>query len=183
MEALNRYREAGVEPVAVECVYTPRHLAAGTDLSELDAYIRSTFNVNDIIISSCFDSPVALHDGRTLDERKFADILRADARDGSLLPCYTLLQEPSRWTLRTVASDPASTTAEAASIQERLDGADPRKLASCVDCDIRDVCRGCPGGRLTQAGEFTGKDIVSCSYRIGLIEGLIRGYLKKEKSS
>ena len=39
------------------------------------------------------------------------------------------------------------------------------------------------GGRLTQAGEFTGKDIVSCSYRIGLIEGLIRSYLKKEKSS
>lgn len=39
------------------------------------------------------------------------------------------------------------------------------------------------GGRLTQAGEFTGKDIVSCSYRIGLIEGMIRSYLKKEKSS
>lgn len=107
----------------------------------------------------------------------------AVAQDGSLPPCYTLLQEPSRWTLRTVASDPASTTAEAASIQERIDGADPRKLASCVDCDIRDVCRGCPGGRLTQTGEFTGKDIVSCSYRIGLIEGLIRDYLKKEKSS
>ena len=144
VEVLNRYREAGVEPVAVECVYTPRYLAAGMDLSELDAYIRSTFNVNDIIISPCFDSPVTLHDGRTFDERKFADILRADAarleslkssesvsggkregerrpvlqqvtgatpqmgwcglgvetltvaQDGSLLPCYTLLQEPSR---------------------------------------------------------------------------------------
>lgn len=207
VEVLNCYREAGVEPAAVECVYTPRHLAAGMGLSELDSYIRSTFNVSDIIISPCFDSPVTLHDGRTLDEWRFADILRADAarleslkssesvsggkregerrpvlqqvtgatpqlgwcglgvetltvaQDGSLPPCYTLLQEPSRWTLRTVASDPASTTAEAASIQERLDGADPRKLASCVDFDIRDVCRGCPGGRLTQTGEFTGKDI------------------------
>ena len=79
VEVLNRYREAGVEPAAVECVYTPRHLAAGMGLSELDAYIRSTFNVSDIIISPCFDSPVTLHDGRTLDERKFADILRADA--------------------------------------------------------------------------------------------------------
>ena len=180
-----------MDKVPIECVYTPRHLVAGMGLSELDSYIRSTFNVSDIIISPCFDSPVTLHDGRTLDERRFADILRADAarleslkssesvsggkregerrpvlqqvtgatpqlgwcglgvetltvaQDGSLLPCYALLQEPSRWTLRTVASDPASTTAEAASIQERLDGADPRKLASEILFEFIDnLCKG-----------------------------------------
>ena len=222
VEVLEEYRRVGVRPSAVECVYTPRHLKEGITLGALDSYLRSTFDVDDVIIVPCFDGPVRANHGNLVGEAEFAEILRDDAaefessrlsqgllekqnaplmqligkrpatgwcglgvetltvaQDGSLLPCYTLLQDAAQWTLRLVARDSETETVGCADIYRRLRAADPRRSRSCSDCDIREVCRGCPGGILAQGGDFTGKNIVSCSYQIGRIEGLIRGYLAR----
>lgn len=221
-EVLEVYEDEGVKPSAIECVYTPRHLKEGMTLGALDSYLRSTFGVADVIIVPCFDGPITLSDGGSVDEETFAEILRIDAaefelrrssrglgeswnpillqltdgrsmvgwcglgvetltvaQDGSLIPCYMLLQEAPQWTLREVAGDPETNTINAPDIYRRIRLANPRTSGSCDDCEIREVCRGCPGGTLAQGGDFTGKNIVSCSYQIGRIEGLIRGYFTR----
>lgn len=59
VDVLRRYRDAGVEPLAVESVYTPRHLDFGMTLSELDDYLRATFDVDETIIVPYFEKPTA----------------------------------------------------------------------------------------------------------------------------
>lgn len=103
--------------------------------------------------------------------------------DGGILPCYTLLYEKEDWQMGSLSAGKTTTTDEQNSIAIKLHDANPRITDSCSSCDIREVCRGCPGGVFAARGSFTGIDPVGCAYRIGVLEGLFGGWNNEAKSS
>lgn len=48
---LKKYREYGVKPVAVECVYTPLHHQFGLTMEKLVDYLANRFSVNQVILT------------------------------------------------------------------------------------------------------------------------------------
>ncbi|WP_250257790.1 radical SAM protein [Dermabacter sp. Marseille-Q3180] len=96
--------------------------------------------------------------------------------DGTVVPCYTLLDHKNRWTLGHLSDTSFMPSMRSEDIFLELQQATPLKASECQDCDIKEVCRGCPGAVYAQREVFTGRDSISCNYRIGSLEGLIDGW-------
>ncbi|MDO4413139.1 radical SAM protein [Cutibacterium sp.] len=103
--------------------------------------------------------------------------------DGSILPCYTLLHDKDKWRMGSLSRHAPADIHANKSIAVKLRNANPRTTQFCSSCDIREVCRGCPGGIFAMNGNFTGIDPVGCAYRIGALEGLLTGWINEPKKS
>lgn len=103
--------------------------------------------------------------------------------DGAVLPCYTSLYEKDGWRMGSLSKLGYEDEEASTKIGIKLREANPRIARSCSSCDIRDVCRGCPGGVYAANGKFTGVDPVGCAYRIGALEGLLNGWQNETRSN
>lgn len=96
--------------------------------------------------------------------------------DGAMVPCYTLLNNRDEWTMGRMTEGSFIPSKCEPAILRRLRQATPRLHDECDACDIREVCRGCPGAVYSQKGVLTGRDLVACNFRVGALEGLIEGW-------
>lgn len=99
--------------------------------------------------------------------------------DGSVLPCYTLLQDQASWKMGTLEEGSFRPDLQLPDVMRLLTLANPNKADECADCEIRSICSGCPGGTFATSGDFTGFNSVGCASRIGKVEGLLRGWREK----
>lgn len=103
--------------------------------------------------------------------------------DGNVLPCYTLLNKKENWSMGKMRKGSFVPSERRSAILRELQTARPMLSENCVGCEIREVCRGCPGAVYSQKEVLTGYDLVSCNFRMGSLEGLIEGWKNAEFTS
>lgn len=97
--------------------------------------------------------------------------------NGEVLPCYTLLHDSRTWQMGTVTAEGIVAAKRVDEIKAILADAGRGSVNYCSNCDIRDSCRGCPGGVFATNGEFTAIDPIGCAFRIGAVEGMLNGWM------
>lgn len=102
--------------------------------------------------------------------------------NGDVLPCYTLATHRKQWLIGNVGENkkfikvPTSTA-------DILKNANPRTNFLCSSCEIRSICWGCPGATYSTTKKFSDRIPYRCAFRIGSIEGFLKGKIDSEKQA